>query len=169
MKQVSFLLSITFLGLLIIGCGKKDNASADINEDKIDTFDIAVLKKIIDEKNNRFTRAHITGDTAFLNNIFTLDARVFAPNSEAVVGRSAIALVNLEYINYGIKEFREETTALYGDEEYLINEGNYFMSYGDDTIDEGKFINIWKKVGGDWRLYSNIWNTNIPATPTDLD
>jgi hypothetical protein len=170
MKQVSVLSGITFIGLLIVGCGKNNNASLDTKEDRTANFDIANLKKIIDEKNNRFTQAHITGDTAFLNNIFTLDARVFAPNSEVVVGRSAIALVNLEYINFGITEFREETTALYGNEDYLINEGSYFMIYGNDnTIDEGKFINIWKKTDGDWKLFSNIWNTNIPVTPANLN
>lgn len=168
MKQASVLfLSLTLIGLLIAGCGNKnDDASANTNTDSTAPFDIAVMRKIIDEKNNRFTQAHITGDTAFLNNIFTQDARVYAPNSDVVVGHDAIAALNLEYINFGIKEFREETTALYGNEEYLINEGTYFMNYGDDnTLDKGKFINIWKKAEDDWKLYSNIWNTNIPAAP----
>lgn len=170
MKQVSALLSIPLIGLLLAGCGNNYRASSDINNSGTATFDVAATKELIDEKNNQFTQAHITGDTAFLNNIFTHDARVFAPNSDVVVGRSAIALLNLEYINFGIKEFREETTALYGNEDYLINEGSYFMSYGSDgTIDKGKFINIWKREDGDWKLYSNIWNTNFSTSLDTLN
>ena len=169
MKQV-FIFSLTTIlaGLVIISCGTNNSASTATHEDSAPTFDVNAMRKIIDEKNNQFTKAHITGDTAFLNNIFTVDGKVFAPNSDVVVGRSAIAAVNLEYINFGIKEFREETTALYGNEEYLINEGKYFMSYGkDNTSEKGKFINIWKKVDGNWKLYSNIWNSNLPATPVN--
>lgn len=163
MKSTSILSLTVLFGLLSISCSKMDNVSGETVTDKTANFDTASLKKIIDNKNNQFTQAHITGDTSFLNNIFTRDARVLAPNSKIVTGRSAIALVNLAYINFGITEFREETTALYGNGDYLINEGTYFMKYGaNNIIDKGKFINIWKKIDGDWRLYSNIWNTDIP-------
>ena len=164
MKQI-LILSLAFATLLTIGCN--NNAPTITNKDSSSNLDTTGLRKIIDEKNNKFTQAHIVGDTAFLNNIFTQDGRVFAPNSEVITGRSAIAAINLEYINFGIKEFREETTALYGSSDYLINEGTYFMSYGkDSTVEKGKFINIWKKVDSDWKLYSNIWNSSMPLTPT---
>ena len=166
MKQVIFFsLTIVIATMLTISCN--NTAPTDTTKDNSTKFDATALRKIIDEKNNLFTQAHIKGDTAFLNNIFTQDGRVFAPNSEVITGHSAIAAINLEYINFGIKEFREETTALYGSQDYLINEGNYSMTYGkDNTVDKGKFINIWKHVGNDWKLYSNIWNTNAPLPPT---
>jgi ketosteroid isomerase-like protein len=145
------------LALLVLGC----------NQQQKPTFDVTAMKKIIEEKNNQFTKAHITGDSAFLVNIFTQDAKVFAPNSDIVIGRPAIAVVNSQYLKLDIKEFREETTAFYGNEDYLIDEGNYYFRYGkDNTIDKGKYLNVWKKEAGDWKIYSNIWNSNMPATPT---
>ncbi len=128
-------------------------------------FDVTAMKKIIEEKNNQFTKAHITGDSVFLVNIYTQDAKVFAPNSDVVIGRPAIAVLTSQYLNMDIKEFREETTAFYGNEDYLIDEGNYYFHY-DNTIEEGKYLNVWKKEDGDWKVYANIWNTNMPATPT---
>lgn len=161
-----FILLIASAPMLFLGCNS--NTSTITNKDYSSNFDTTGLRKIIDEKNDKFTHAHIVGDTAFLNNIFTPDARVLAPNSEVITGRSAIAAINLKYISFGIKEFREETTALYGSGDYLINEGNYFMSYGkDSTVEKGKFINIWKKVDGDWKLYSNIWNSSMPLPPAN--
>ena len=145
------------LALLVLGC----------NQHQKPAFDVAAMKKIIGEKNNQFTKAHITGDTTFLNNIFTQDAKAFPPNSDVVTGRSAIAAVNSQWVNFDIKEFREETTAFYGNEDYLIDEGNYYVRYGkDNTIDKGKYLNVWKKEDGDWKIFTNMWNTNMPATPT---
>lgn len=168
MKQIFILsLTITFVTLLSIGCKSNNNTSTDTNKDNSTKFDITALRKIIEEKNSQFTKAHITGDTAFLNNIFTQDAKAFPPNSDVVVGRPAIAAANLEYINLGIKEFREETTAFYGNEDYLIDEGTYYFRYGkDNTIDKGKYLNVWKKEDGDWKMFTNMWNTSMPATPS---
>ncbi len=163
MKQVSIcFLAITFAGLLTIGCGSN-------NKDSSATFDVTAMKKIIEEKNNQFTKAHITGqkDSAAMVNIYTQDAKVFPPNSDPVIGRPAIAVLTSQYLNMDIKEFREETTAFYGNEDYLIDEGNYIFIYGkDNTIEKGKYLNVWKKEDGDWKIFTNMWNTNMPATPT---
>ena len=168
MKQVTiFFLAITFVGLSFIGCGNNNTASKVADKDSVATFDLTAMEKIIDEKNNQFMQAHITGDTTFLNNIFTEDAKVFPPNSDAVVGRAAISAVNSQWVNFGIKEFREKTTSFYGNEDYLIDEGTYYLRYGkDNTIDKGKYLNVWKKEDGDWKMFTNMWNTSIPATPT---
>ena len=147
----------TFVGILVAGCSEGTPP-----------FDLAAMKAIIREKNDRFTQAHITGDTTFLNNVFTHDARVLAPHADAVVGRHAIALLNSQWVSFGIREFREETMALYGNEEYLIDEGTYYLRYGkDNTIEMGKYLNVWKQVNGDWKIYSNMWNTSMPLAPAD--
>ena len=164
MKLVSIYFSAIILVIFSTISCNNNSATTETHKESASSFDMVALRKIIDEKNNQFTRSHITGDTAFMNNIFTQDAKVFAPNAEVVTGRTAISALNLEYIGFGINEFREETTALYGSGDYLVNEGSYFMSYGkDSTQEKGKFINIWKKVDGDWKIHSNIWNTNAPA------
>ena len=69
MKQKIQLLLTGLIVLVLFACNNKNKPT--------ETFDITAMKKIIKEKNNQFTKAHITGDTAFLNNIFTQDAKVF--------------------------------------------------------------------------------------------
>jgi ketosteroid isomerase-like protein len=40
------------------------------------------------------------------------------------------------------------------------------MVYGKDkTTEHGKYLNVWRKENGDWKIYSNMWNANAPATP----
>ena len=166
MKIASISLSTIILtGLLNMGCSNSNKNTIDNTKNKEQAFDLTEIKKTIEEKNNQFTKAHITRDTAFLNNIFTKDAKVFAPNSEVVIGRSAIAAVNWQWVNFGIKEFREDIISLYGNEDYLISEGSYYLIYGkENTLDKGKYLNVWKKEDGEWKIFSNIWNTNLQTT-----
>ncbi|MCZ6703248.1 MAG: hypothetical protein O6940_09440 [Ignavibacteria bacterium] len=71
-------------------------------------------------------------------------------------------------MKFDIKEMSEEVTAVYGNVDYLIDEGTYFMSYGkDNTIEKGKYLNVWKKEDGDWKVFTNMWNSSMPSTPTN--
>ena len=150
---------IAFSGFTVC-CENKNTTSVEIESE---IFDLDAMKKLIKEKSDQFTQAHITGDTAFLNAIFSSDARVNPPNSDVITGYAAIAAGNLEWVNYGIVEFNETSTFFYGNEEYLIDEGTYYLRYGNEnTIDSGKYINIWKNEDGEWKIFSNIWNSSLP-------
>jgi hypothetical protein len=165
-KILLYCLAIISAGILTTGCGNNTTAPNAPVKDSSATFDLAAIKKIIAEKNNKFTQAHIKGDTAYLNNIFTKDAKVFAPGADVVIGRPAIAALNVEYVQSGIKQFDEVTTGLYGNNDYVFDEGTYYFRYGkENTIEKGKYLNVWKKENGDWKIFTNMWNTNAPAAP----
>lgn len=129
--------------------------------------ELGELRKLIEAKNAQFTRAHVTGDRATIDAMFTDDAKVLPPNANPVIGRAAIDQLTAEFIAYGITEFSEETTDFYGSGELLIDQGNYKMVYGPDgTVEKGKYLNVWKLVDGEWKIYSNIWSANAPdASP----
>jgi sugar lactone lactonase YvrE/ketosteroid isomerase-like protein len=127
--------------------------------------DLGELRKLIEAKNERFTRAHVTGDRATIDAMFTDDAKVLPPNADPVIGRAAIDQLTAEFIAYGITEFSEETTDFYGNGQLLIDQGNYTMVYGpDNTVEKGKYLNVWKQVDGEWKIYSNIWSANAPES-----
>ena len=124
------------------------------------------MKKTIQENNDRFTAAHIRGDSALIDNMFARNAKVMPPESEPVVGREAISKITAEYIASGISEFKEESTDFYGNDDVLVDQGNYLVVYGKGKTKEvGKYLNVWRKEDGVWKIYANIWNTNAPATP----
>jgi ketosteroid isomerase-like protein len=164
------LLVILIFVIGLSSCNEKSNSNVEIEEEVTTKFNLNAVKVKILEKTNRFTEAHIIKDTAYLNNIFTEDAKVFPPNSEIVTGKKAISQINIDWVNYGIYEFREETTSFYGNEDYLIDEGTYYLRYGEENIiDKGKYITIWKNDNGEWKIQSNIWNTNLPITVTESE
>lgn len=164
MKQLTkILLAVTVAGLLTTGCNNNSATDKNTDNDNVATFDIAAVKKIIQDNNDAFMKAHITRDTSILNS--TKDAKVFAPNSEVITDIATIKAMNLEWVNYNIKEAREESTALQGNEDNIIDEGTYYMSFGADSIvDKGNYLNIWKQEDGKWKMFRNMWNSSLPVT-----
>ena len=68
----------------------------------------------------------------------------------------------MDFLKAGITEFREETTAFYGNAEYVVDDGIYVLSYGGGVTERGKYLNVWKQVNGNWRIQANIWNADPP-------
>ncbi|MFC4816790.1 nuclear transport factor 2 family protein [Flavobacterium sp. GCM10023249] len=167
MKQF---LTFLFVVLILFSCNNKKASNSENGNDKISEFDLNVVKLKIQKKTKLFTEAHIKKDTIYLNNSFCQDAKVFPPNSEIVNGIKAISKLNSDWVNYGVYEFKEETTSFYGNQDYVIDEGNYYLVYGKEkTVDKGKYINIWRNVNGEWKICSNIWNTNLPAQTSESE
>ncbi len=69
------------------------------------------------------------------------------------------------YIKAGLTEFREESTRFYGNDTHVVDEGTYVVTYGPDHVTErGKYLNVWTRVNGSWKIISNMWNVNAAAT-----
>jgi ketosteroid isomerase-like protein len=167
MKKRAFLfLSIALSLVFFASCGNgyKTGPSVDaLSQPAPTAFSLDSMKQIIEAKDKIFAKAFVSGDSATLVNAYTTDARLFPPNAGVVSGQAALASLISQYLKYGIKEFQDSTTAVYGNEEYVVEEGNLFM--GDamgNTIDKGKYVVVWKNEKGDWKIYSDIWNTSLP-------
>jgi ketosteroid isomerase-like protein len=165
MKHVLlFGLTILTIGILATGCSGNNASATEPTKDSVAKFDPASLKATIEAKNTAFAKAFVTGDSATMVDNYTPDGKIFPPNAPAFIGRAAIAGLVSSYLKYGIKEFKDETTALYGNEDNLIEEGNYLMGDGKGkTLDKGKYLVIWRRIGTDWKVYSDIFNSSSPA------
>ena len=148
-------------GLLAAACAGQPPSS---NHGARPPFDLAATRRIIEQQNDRFTKAHIAGDSATIDAMFTEDARSLPPGADAAIGPVALHALTMEYLKAGITEFREETTDFYGNEELVVDQGTYVLTYGvTHTIERGKYLNVWKREGDAWKLRTNIWNTDAAA------
>jgi hypothetical protein len=129
-------------------------------------FDLEATRSLIAQHNRQFTDAHVSGDVAAIDALFLPDARSYPPGAPAAIGIEAIHALTVEFLKAGITEFREETTALYGNADQLVDEGTYVLRYGEGVTERGKYINVWKQLNGNWRIQANIWNADPPqGTP----
>lgn len=131
-------------------------------------FDLAAAREEIAELNERFTGAHLAGDVEAIDAMFAPNAVSYPPGAPAVRGFPALHDFTVEYLAAGLSEFREETTELYGNEEVVVDAGTYVVTWGTDPVTErGKYLNVWQRVGGEWKIRSNMWNVDAPAAPAD--
>jgi len=145
--------SLALAAFLALGCGREADAPA---------FDLEAARTLIAQHNKQFTDAHVSGDVAAIDAMFLPDARSYPPGAPAAIGIEAIHALTVDFLKAGITEFREETTAFYGNAEQIVDEGIYVLTYGEGVTERGKYINVWKQVNGNWRIQANIWNADPP-------
>ncbi len=159
---------VALTGAGVVACRDATPPAAHVAASGRAAVDVAALRTLIEDNNRRFTQAHVTGDTATIDAMFTRDATSLPPGSGPVVGNAAISKLTADFIAFGISEFSEETTGFHVSDTLLIDQGNYRMVYGKDrTVEVGKSPNVWKQDDGIWKIRSNIWDTNVPAAPDD--
>ncbi len=64
----------------------------------------------------------------------------------------------------GIKTARLETLELESHGETAVEVGKYTLGGGEgQTLDQGKYVVVWKNDGGAWKLHRDIWTSSLPA------
>jgi ketosteroid isomerase-like protein len=114
--------------------------------------------------NNDFMTAVSNGDTNQLHSLYTQDAKLFPSNNSIIEGKEQIIGFWDATMKMGIKKVQFETTNAQGFGNIAIEEGEFRLFVaGDVLVDEGKYIVTWKKEGGKWKVYRDIWNASTPA------
>ncbi len=152
---------LALVALLAVGCDRPPEQGTSRNAL---AFDLEATRTVIAQQNRQFTDAHVAGDVAAIDAMFLPNARSYPPGAPAAIGIAAIHALTVDFLKAGITEFREETTAFYGNAEYVVDEGTYVLAYGQGLTERGKYINVWKQVNGTWRIQANIWNADPPDT-----
>lgn len=124
--------------------------------------DVEGLKAMRDEWQSAFE----TGDTNAMAALYTADGAVLPPNADTVNGRPAIAAFWKDFSESGLSGVVEDDDA-YAQGDLGYKQGRYTMTDTDgNVVDEGKYIEIWRQVDGEWQLHRDIFNSNRPAAPT---
>ena len=123
---------------------------------------LAQDKATIQKLNDAWTAAFNKGDAAAVAAMYTEDAFVLPPGAEMVKGRAAIEafwrqvaqqmgdakLTTVDVLPLGPRAAREIGTVS------LKSKGQPPQEI------TGKYAVVWRKVGGQWKLATDIWNTN---------
>lgn len=122
------------------------------------------IKAEIDKANEAFAAAFGKGDAAAMAKMYTADARVFPPNSDAIQGADAIQKLWKGAMEMGVKSVKLQATEVEAHGSVVHEVGSYSMLAADGKqLDRGKYLVIWKREGNAWKLHRDIWNTNMPA------
>lgn len=84
-------------------------------------------------------------------------------NMPSMQGKDKLTTVWGSSIRAGVSKIELSTTEVWGDENYITEEGLYVIKTKDDVqIDKDKYIVLWKKEDGKWKLHRDISNSDLP-------
>lgn len=160
--KIKFLFILVGFVTILFSCSESDRRSI---ENSASAFDIKQAEASIAQSNQLFMKSFKTQDSAGVANCFTTDAKTMASHFPAQRGRDNI----MHFISVGMKKgfrgFNLATTKVWGDSSIVAEEGTYNIS---DTagkqVDKGKYIVLWKQESGNWKMFRDIWTTDLPDT-----
>jgi len=122
------------------------------------------VRSAIAAANESFMAAFKRGDAAGLAALYTENGQVMPPNGDFVTGKDAIQMFWQAVMDMGIKEAKLEIVEVEGHGDTAI-EGSTFTLHGEggQLLDRGKYIVIWKREEGQWKLHRDIFNSSMPA------
>ena len=117
--------------------------------------------------------AYNAGEPARIVALYADDGVVMPPGAPAVSGRAALQ----SYFEKDIASSREAGAKLTITSDATATSGNLgwqsgtyqVLGAGGENIDTGKFLAVWERRNGDWRMIQDIWNSDAPpaAQPAD--
>jgi len=161
MKSIKTFAVITILAsTLFLSC-----KNAETEAPAKSTFDLATAKTEIEAANKMTMDAMAKGDSVGIANMYTDDAKLMFTGMPAAVGKAAIQSVFGGIINSGVTKIELTTNKVWGTEDLLAEEGGVNIYVKDQVVGQEKFIVLWKKVGGQWKVFRDMSNSNSPAPP----
>jgi ketosteroid isomerase-like protein len=114
--------------------------------------------------NRRFMEDFHRKEAASLAALYTGAGQLLPPNSPPVSGPTGIQAFWQGAMDAGIAQVTLETVDAEGHGETAIEVGRYtLLAAGGQVADAGKYLVVWKREEGAWKLHRDIWNSNGPA------
>ena len=139
----------------------------DCSNGKIPT-NTAAEKEAIQAASNAFSKAYLSKDVEAMMAMYTADAKIF-PNNRDILSGEELKLY------WTPRENGSSVTHHKIISEYIKFFGNYAHDYGyfegkTKTSDgstnswKGKYVVVWRKEDGQWKMFLDIWNRNPPQS-----
>lgn len=129
--------------------------------------DVRGARAAIEAANAKFSEAFARGDAKALSAMYTSDAIAFPPDSEMIRGNEAIGQYWKATRDGGVQSATLTTIDVgrSGDVAYEVGKVSLTIQPAgkEPTTALAKYVVVWKRVDGSWKLHRDIWN-GLPAT-----
>ena len=160
MKKNSSFIIVTLLSTIIFfSCQTEETAKP--------AFDLANAKSEIEAANQVTMDAFAKGDSVGIANTYLEDAKLMFTGMPAVVGRAGIQSIYSGFIKSGVSKIEIKTNQVWGSEDILAEDGSKTIYVKDQVVGQEKFIVLWKKVEGKWKIMRDIANSDLAAQPSN--
>jgi ketosteroid isomerase-like protein len=148
MKRTASLIAV----LLLAACASTSGSSSMPTTDP---------DSIVRQAAERFETAARAGDVARVTAFYADDAQVLPPNAPVLRGTEGARTFWGMMLAAGPSDIDLITEDVLSSGDLLVETGRYEVTkpFGDS----GKYIVVWAKRGGEWKIVRDIFNTSRPA------
>ena len=118
------------------------------------------VRQAVDAGNAAFRTALLSGDAKKVSELYTTRAEVIPAGAAIASGRAAIALYWQGAIDGGVKDLALETRAVEVAGDLAIEDGTAKFTTADGEVSSSRYVVVWRREGGSWRLHRDIWNAD---------
>lgn len=143
----------------------KGEGAGDVSVSEHTAMDMDQVKQQITANNQIFNQAFVKGDSAAMVELYHSEAVIYPPNMAMMNQRNEMGRMVVGNPAMGIKNMELKTVDVFGSGDLMVETGTYQM--GDDTkvMDKGKYMVVWKQEDGKWKIYRDIWNSDMTMAP----
>jgi ketosteroid isomerase-like protein len=123
--------------------------------------------KAVRDADAQWSKAAAAKDLDKTVSFYADDAIVLPPNEASVTGKDGIRNLWKGLID-SVTEVSWKATRveMAKSSEMACVTGTYELTMKDGTKDRGKYCEVWEKKGGTWKCGTDIWNSDLPASPS---
>ncbi|MBI1344591.1 MAG: DUF4440 domain-containing protein [Terrimonas sp.] len=148
-----------FIALLSLCACQQENGGTRETAEKTRVFDLRKAGNEIKSLDSLFSEKLKSGDSVGLAAMYAKGAAMVSGKKEPIVGEGILSALGgwIRSSRKNNSTILFTTTDLFGDEQYLIETG-MAVTRNDSlqVTSEGKYIVVWKKEEGTWKLFRDI-------------
>ena len=116
------------------------------------------VRQAVDAGNAAFRKALLAGDAKAVADCYTGDALIVPAGAPSAAGRTAIAAYWQAGIDAGIADLALVTTRVERSGELAVEDGYVTVTARDGSVAKNRYLVVWKREAGAWKLHRDIWN-----------
>jgi len=123
----------------------------------------AGVRAAIEAANAKFSALAAQGNGAALAGLYAKEGAVMPAGSGPIHGTEAIGKFWQSAVASGVAAIELKTVEVYGQGTTATEVGEYALrDKAGKVLDRGKYIVIWRREGGEWKLLRDMFSTNLP-------
>jgi len=162
-------LPFSVTALLLVACQPTERRANDTPQANEPARDAAADEKAIRGDVDRWLQLVKAKDAAAISQLYTEDGVVMPPNAPVGKGRAAIQQTwasMLRTPGFDLA-FAPEQIIISSSGDMALDRGTYRLTVapgGKPERDSGKYVVVWRKVGGSWKAAADIFNSDLPPS-----
>ena len=146
--------SLSFWVAVLILSGSSCNNTGKSGTGQKESFiDVTKARPEIEAVNKQFSEDFKNKDSVALANHYASDGMLGSVRGKDKLVSTWHRMIQNALKN-GTPDFLFTTSSLASDDEYVVELGKYrFVDQDGNIKDHGKYVVVWKKEGGEWKIY----------------